>query len=57
MVVRYCEAFKPNQKAKIERWFRTLKDHWLAKINYHDFKTLEEYQVNLDEYVRHYNQS
>ena len=44
-------------KAKIERWFRTLRDHWMAKINYSDFKSLEEYQISLDEYVKRYNQT
>lgn len=56
-VIRYCEAYKPVQKAKIERWFRTLRDHWMAKINYSDFKSLEEYQISLDEYVKRYNQT
>lgn len=56
-VIRYCEIHKPIQKAKIERWFRTLRDHWMAKINYNDFKSLEEYQASLEEYVKRYNQT
>ena len=44
------------QKAKIERWFRTLKDQWMASLDMRDFHTLEELRGSLLAYVRSYNQ-
>lgn len=49
--IHYCAPYTPTAKAKIERWFRTLKDHWTAN----GLKTLEEIQASLNEYVSIYN--
>ena len=51
--VHYCEPYAPTSKAKIERWFRTLKDHWYPD----GCRTLDEAQASLDGYVRRYNGS
>ena len=51
----YDPVHTPTSKAKIERFFRTLKDQWLSKINFHDFKSIEEYQKSLNEYISIYN--
>lgn len=53
--LHYNPIKTPQSKAKIERFFRTLKEHWLAKINYHNFKSIEEYQASLNDYIREYN--
>lgn len=53
--LHYNPIKTPQSKAKIERFFRTLKEHWLAKINYHNFKSIEEYQSSLNDYIREYN--
>lgn len=53
--LHYDPVKTPQSKAKIERFFRTLKEHWLAQINYNDFKTIEEYQRSLNEYITKYN--
>ena len=53
--LHYNPIKTPQSKAKIERFFRTLKEHWLAKINYHNFKSIEEYQTSLNDYIREYN--
>ena len=53
--LHYNPIKTPQSKAKIERFFRTLKEHWLAKINYHEFKSIEEYQTSLNDYIREYN--
>ncbi len=56
-VIHYCRPYTPIQKAKIERWFRTLKDHWCASLDMNDFHTLDELRGSLQTYVHLYNQS
>lgn len=53
--LHYDPIKTPQSKAKIERFFRTLKDHWLASIDYHNFKSVEEYQKSLNDYIFKYN--
>ena len=55
--INYCRPYAPIQKAKIERWFRTLKDQWMAALDMRDFSTLDELRGSLQTYVRMYNQS
>ena len=55
VAINYNPIHTPTSKAKIERWFRTLKDHWMANINYNDFKSLDELRKSLLEYVQKYN--
>ena len=55
--VTYAPPYTPTGKAKIERWFRSMKEHWMAQLNMHDFKSLDELRDSLTEYVQHYNQS
>lgn len=55
--ISYCHPYTPTQKAKIERWFRTMKDQWMASLDMGDFHTLEELRGSLHQFVRNYNQS
>lgn len=55
--VSYCRPYTPTQKAKIERWFRTLKDHWMAALDMQDFRSLDELRGSLYAFVHRYNQS
>lgn len=55
--VNYCAPYTPTSKAKIERWFRTMKDQWMSQLHMDDFKSLEELRVSLTAYVQHYNQT
>ena len=32
-VIHYDQPYSPTQKAKIERWFRTTKDQWMAGLD------------------------
>lgn len=32
-VIHYDQPYSPTQKAKIERWFRTMKDQWMAGLD------------------------
>lgn len=56
-VIHYDQPYTPTQKAKIERWFRTCKDQWLAALDIRDFHSLDELRGNLLAYVNRYNQS
>lgn len=56
-VIHYDQPYTPTQKAKIERWFRTCKDQWMASLDIRDFHSLDELRGNLFAYVNRYNQS
>lgn len=56
-VLHYDQPYTPTQKAKIERWFSTLKSQWLACLDIRDFSSLDELRGNLMAYVHRYNQS
>lgn len=56
-VIRYCHPYTPTQKAKIERWFRTLKDQWMASLDMREFHSLDGLRGSLLQFVRTYNQS
>lgn len=55
--VSYCHPYTPTQKAKIERWFRTLKDQWMASLDMRDFHSLDELRGSLMAFVHKYNTS
>lgn len=55
--ISYCTPYSPIQKAKIERWFRTLRDHWMSLLKMSDYKTIDELRRSLMKYVTGYNQS
>lgn len=53
----YCQPYTPTGKAKIERWFRTMKDQWMAGLDMQDFHSLDELRGSLHSYVQKYNQA
>ena len=53
--VHYCHPYTPTQKAKIERWFKTLRDKWLATTNLSELSSLSAIQESLDRFVDTYN--
>ena len=53
--MHYDPIKTPTSKSKIERFFRTLKDHWTSSIDYHDFKSIDEFQASLSNYINQYN--
>ncbi len=55
--VSYAPPFTPTGKAKIERWFLTLKTQWMSGLNMSDFHNLKELQDSLFDYVQKYNQT
>lgn len=54
-VIRYCEPYSPESKSKIERWFRTCKDHWMRTIDWNNFHSIGELELSLVEFVNTYN--
>lgn len=56
-VINYCAPYTPTSKAKIERWFRTMKDTWMSSLNMKEYKNLDELRVSLMRFVQSYNQS
>ena len=53
----YCQPYTPTGKAKIERWFRTMKDQWMASLDMRDFHSLDELRGSLFSFVQRYNLS
>lgn len=56
-VIQYAPPRTPTGKAKIERWFLTMKTQWMANLNMNDFHSLDELRESLMAYVQHYNQT
>ncbi|MGN0966938.1 MAG: DDE-type integrase/transposase/recombinase [Candidatus Coprovivens sp.] len=56
-VINYNPPYTPVGKAKIERWFRTMKDHWMSQLDMNSFNSLEELSASLLAFVNHYNKS
>lgn len=56
-VIRYDPSYTPPQKAKIERWFRTMKNQWMSSLDIRDFHSLDKLSGNLFAYVQKYNQT
>jgi hypothetical protein len=53
--ISYCMPYTPVGKAKIERWFNTLKNQWMSNLNVSDFNSLDEFRESLLKYVDAYN--
>jgi len=53
--IHYCHPYSPTEKAKIERWFRTLRDSWMASLDIRDFRSLDELRGSLMAFVKSYN--
>ena len=55
VAINYCPAYTPTSKAKIERFFKTLKDHYLCLIKPCDYHDLESFNSDLKAYIQKYN--
>ena len=53
--INYCQPYTPTSKAKVERWFRTLKDHWMASLDMRTIQDLDQLRESLLKYVNEYN--
>ena len=55
--VHYCEPYTPTSKAKIERWFLTMRTQYLASLDMRNFHDLEALRDDFAAYVLRYNQA
>lgn len=55
IILHHCAPFSPTQKSKIERWFRTMKDHFMASYHITSKTTIDDFRNDLLEYVNEYN--
>lgn len=51
----YTKPYSPESKAKIERWFHTMKETWMRGINWNDIKSIDELNDMLNDFVNDYN--
>ncbi|MCD6364816.1 MAG: DDE-type integrase/transposase/recombinase [Planctomycetes bacterium] len=54
--LNYNPPYTPTGKAKIERFFLTLKQQWMSQLNMNDFSTLDMLRSSLMTYIQLYNQ-
>lgn len=57
VAINYCPPYTPTSKSKIERFFKTLKDHYLCLIRPNDYHNLESFNEDLRAYIQKYNTS
>lgn len=55
--IHYCRPYTPTQKAKIERWYKTLRDLWMGITDLNQFSDLAGIQGSLNDFVQRYNQT
>ena len=56
-VIHYNQPYTPTGKAKIERWFRTMKDLWMSQLNMNEFSSINELASSLFKFVNKYNKT
>lgn len=55
VAINYCPIYTPTSKAKIERFFLTLKNQYLCLIKPNDYHDLESFNEDLRTYIQKYN--
>lgn len=56
-VIHYNQPYTPTGKAKIERWFRTMKDLWMSQLNMKEYTSLDMLHSSLLTYADTYNKT
>ena len=51
----YTRPYSPESKAKIERWFHTMKETWMRGINWSDIQSIDELNDMLNDFINEYN--
>ena len=55
ITLHHCAPYSGWQKGKIERWFRTMKDHFMASFHLTNKTTIDEFNKELQTYTVEYN--
>lgn len=55
MTLNYNMPYSPTGKAKVERFFKTLKSQWMSGLNMDDFESLDMLKESLMKYIQVYN--
>lgn len=55
MQLIYTKPYSPESKAKIERWFHTMKETWMRGINWQEINSLDKLNEMLDIFINDYN--
>ena len=55
VAINYCPIYTPTSKAKIERFFLTLKNQYLCLIKPNDYHDLDTFNKDLRAYIQKYN--
>lgn len=55
MALIYTKPYSPESKAKIERWFHTMKETWMRGINWAEIESIDELNSILNDFVNEYN--
>ena len=56
--LHYCKPYQPTGKAKVERWFLSMKKQWMSSLDLKtEIKTLDDLRTSLHQYVHRYNQT
>lgn len=55
IIMHHNPAYSPTGKAKIERFFCTLKDHFMATYHLENHLSIEKFRKDLLEYINSYN--
>ncbi len=55
MELIYTKPYSPQSKAKIERWFHTMKETWMRGINWEDIRDINELNDLLSDFISEYN--
>ena len=54
-ILNFNQPYSSESKAKLERFFRTLRDKCLSTLNENDLKTLDTLKVKIANFIRDYN--
>jgi len=47
----HTKVYSPESKGKIERSYRTIKDNWMNGINWNDYRSLDELNMDFNKYL------
>ena len=55
LVLIHARPYSGQSKAKIERWFHTMKATWMRGLDWNEIKSIEELNLKLKDFINFYN--